>query len=42
MKKCLLTQSGQQRGVGVAAPLRAASEALSPVGAAAADGDAAS
>lgn len=41
VKKCLLTQARQQWGVCIAGPLRAASEALSRVGAAA-DGSAAS
>lgn len=42
-KKCLFTQGRKQRGLGAAVPLRAATEALSPVGAAAAaDGGAAS
>lgn len=42
-KKCLFTQGRKQRDLGAAVPLRAATEALSPVGAAAAaDGGAAS
>lgn len=42
VKQHLFTQGKQQWGLGAVAPLRAASEALSPVGAAAADGSAAS